>query len=177
MTKWLLAGVTAAIVVSAASVASAATSISMNAPAADGSISGTFKQDGTSGVGTFTDTFNFTLPLPGDTVGSVTTSATKVNGVIKAATNIDFLSATLDGQAFSLSPTGQFEFGNIDINTVAGLQTLVVKYKSWGKGATYSGTLAFTPSVPEPASWAMMIAGFGMLGATLRVRRGASELA
>lgn len=28
-----------------------------------------------------------------------------------------------------------------------------------------------TPSVPEPAGWAMMIAGFGMVGAGLRARR------
>ncbi len=27
-----------------------------------------------------------------------------------------------------------------------------------------------TPPVPEPATWAMMIAGFGLAGATMRVR-------
>ncbi|MBS0361220.1 MAG: PEPxxWA-CTERM sorting domain-containing protein [Proteobacteria bacterium] len=27
------------------------------------------------------------------------------------------------------------------------------------------------PGVPEPASWALMIAGFGLAGATLRRRR------
>ena len=30
--------------------------------------------------------------------------------------------------------------------------------------------LADTPAVPEPASWAMMIAGFGMIGGALRIR-------
>jgi hypothetical protein len=27
------------------------------------------------------------------------------------------------------------------------------------------------PSVPEPASWAMMVGGFGLLGAAIRRRR------
>lgn len=43
-------------------------------------------------------------------------------------------------------------------------------------GSSYSGSLAGytpgqTPAVPEPASWAMMIAGFGIVGAALRRRR------
>lgn len=33
------------------------------------------------------------------------------------------------------------------------------------------------PAVPEPATWALMIAGFGMIGAALRRRRGASPQA
>ncbi|MES3026694.1 MAG: PEPxxWA-CTERM sorting domain-containing protein [Pseudomonadota bacterium] len=36
---------------------------------------------------------------------------------------------------------------------------------------------AVTASVPEPASWAMMISGFGMIGATMRRRRGTTTAA
>lgn len=36
---------------------------------------------------------------------------------------------------------------------------------------TYSGTFRPTAAVPEPATWMMMLAGFGALGATLRRRR------
>jgi len=42
-------------------------------------------------------------------------------------------------------------------------------------GGRYSsvrfGTLDLTSAVPEPASWALMICGFGLAGATLRQRR------
>ncbi len=34
-----------------------------------------------------------------------------------------------------------------------------------------SGTFNISPAVPEPATWAMMIAGFGMVGASMRRRR------
>ena len=34
-----------------------------------------------------------------------------------------------------------------------------------------SASLAPVPAVPEPATWAMMIAGFGMIGGTMRHRK------
>ena len=46
-----------------------------------------------------------------------------------------------------------------------------------GAGGTFSGTGGLvtefntSPAVPEPASWALMIAGFGMLGTAMRRRR------
>jgi len=33
------------------------------------------------------------------------------------------------------------------------------------------GRISVTPTVPEPATWAMMLVGFGMIGATARYRR------
>ena len=33
-----------------------------------------------------------------------------------------------------------------------------------------------TSSVPEPATWGMMIAGFGMMGATMRTRRRSTKV-
>ena len=166
------AAAAALMMTAAAGAASAATYLTLNPPASDGSITGVFGNDGASGAGTFTDTFNFSLPSAGDLVASFSTSATKVNGKINPATDINFLSATLDGQSISLSPTGQFEFGNIDIASLSGPQTLVVNFSSGGKGATYAGTLAFTPGVvPEAGAWALMILGFGAAGALLRQRR------
>ena len=38
--------------------------------------------------------------------------------------------------------------------------------------ASYSGTLSFgTAAVPEPATWALMLLGFGALGVSMRRRR------
>lgn len=39
------------------------------------------------------------------------------------------------------------------------------------KNSQYQDQLFFTPSVPEPATWMMMIIGFGMVGASMRQRR------
>ncbi|WP_298668262.1 PEPxxWA-CTERM sorting domain-containing protein [uncultured Sphingomonas sp.] len=38
------------------------------------------------------------------------------------------------------------------------------------------GGLSVVPSVPEPATWALMILGFGMIGGTLRRRRATTSL-
>jgi hypothetical protein len=38
-------------------------------------------------------------------------------------------------------------------------------------GNVLLGGLALTPSVPEPGTWAMMILGFGAVGAAVRRRR------
>ena len=40
-------------------------------------------------------------------------------------------------------------------------------------GRAFEDEAAFTAAVPEPASWAMLVAGFGVMGGTLRRRRAA----
>ena len=42
-----------------------------------------------------------------------------------------------------------------------------------GNGGVFFDNLSVTGGVPEPAVWAMMLAGFGLMGAALRRRRGA----
>lgn len=42
---------------------------------------------------------------------------------------------------------------------------------------TVSGDLTATVSIPEPATWAMMVAGFGLVGAGVRRRRSATVAA
>ena len=47
-------------------------------------------------------------------------------------------------------------------------------YPGWQlhtRNASFSVTSEATAPVPEPATWAMMIAGFGLMGATMRRRR------
>ena len=46
-----------------------------------------------------------------------------------------------------------------------------------GPGATYNFEVAATGAVPEPASWAMMLGGFGLIGGAMRRRKIAIRLA
>jgi PEP-CTERM motif len=60
---------------------------------------------------------------------------------------------------------------------VAGLQTILLNITQGSSGFVMykTGTAPPPPSptVPEPASWAMMIAGFGLVGAAMRRRKAA----
>ncbi|HET9161036.1 MAG TPA: FxDxF family PEP-CTERM protein [Caulobacteraceae bacterium] len=54
----------------------------------------------------------------------------------------------------------------------AGLHTIHVIGNIAGDGGTYEGSVnVIGAAVPEPATWAMMILGMGMVGAGLRMRR------
>src|SRR3546814_2216837 len=81
---------------------------------------------------------------------------------ISLLTDVSFSSVTLNGHEFNIDEIGATENRSfLNLPVTSGMQTLVINGTSGGSGS-YSGTLAF--AVPEPASWAMMIAGFGLLG-------------
>jgi len=169
--KKLIAGVVAAAVCGAASAAAAAIiPITFTSPGPDGSFSGTFGDRGIA-TATFTDTFTFTLPTG--------LASTVVNSTLQgSSTDVNFTSVTLNGVTFNVGAAGQNEFRFLDnLPVTSGTQTLTITGTSAGNGS-YDGTLAFAPAVrgvPEPASWALMIVGFGAAGAMLR-RRTASIL-
>lgn len=134
-----------------------------------GTLTGAYAKAGV-GLGSFTHEYTFTLPSAGSTSASLVTVA------LSAVQNIDFTSATLNGNALTLLPTGVFEGGSIITSTVAGLQTLTINGVSGGN-ASYSGTVNFIPAaggVPEPATWGMLILGFGAIGAAMRRRNALS---
>src|SRR3546814_5781962 len=90
-------------------------------------------------------------------------------GSISHLTDVMLSPVTLNGHEFNIDEIGATEnrsFLNLPVKS--GMQTLVINGTSGGSGS-YSGTLAF--AVPEPASWAMMIAGFGLLSGAIRVRK------
>ena len=64
-------------------------------------------------------------------------------------------------------------------NAVSGTFSETVRYTlnfTGGTGSNFNGT-ANLSAVPEPATWAMMLVGFGAMGAAMRRRRSAATLA
>ena len=115
--------------------------------------------------GTLADQFLLTVPsgMVNGLIGSI---------ALTPALNVTFTSVFFDTKAFDkvLSDgTELFTLSNTAIS--AGTHTIFVN-GTWGtQGGSYAGTinyLAPAGAVPEPATWAMLILGFGMVGATLR---------
>jgi hypothetical protein len=159
------AALAVALLTAAPAVANATTFVVLGAAGGDGSISGVFGNTGIAGGG-FTDVIQFELPSSGFT------SATITSILANATTDVTFTSVFLNDVAFSIKETADPEYWFLkDLPTLSGTQTLTVNGISGGAGS-YGGTIAFAPrGVPEPATWAMMILGFGMVGAGLRLAR------
>lgn len=142
------------------------TGANMNIVAGDeGTFSANFGQSGIK-AGTFQHIYTFTLPaylLGSATVG---TSATKIGG----KDDLDILSVFFNG----VELTGTTKTLNESVFTnkvpiIAGKNNqIIINGISRGNGS-YGAQAVFAP-VPEPASWAMMIGGFGFVGAAMRRR-------
>lgn len=149
-----------------------------------GPIAATFGDTGIPS-GSFTDIFSFTIPQTGTGSGSVTTTVDI--GGFGGSTDLDILSVMVNG--LSASPvyrdlagnvcptpgvgscgaTETFAINNVPI-TANVLDTITITGTSRGNGS-YGGNATFIPGVPEPATWAMMLLGFGAAGMFLRTKR------
>ena len=112
-----------------------------------------------------------------------------ISVIVKTA---DLGSLTVDGLVanaalFTAFGTSGYSFGSIDVSGTTGpfsitanseFQLLVSGFDNYDSYFTYGGA-AFAPgaspppagAVPEPATWAMMLAGFGIIGGSLRRRQ------
>lgn len=121
----------------------------------------------------FSDSGTFATPVGFNRVGATVTSGPSVVG---SDTDIDFITGFLNGTAFSFTSTGAVDQGFVlPVALMTGaLNTLSFTGRGFGNASSgsYAGTLTFTnvPGVPEPATWAMMLLGFGILGFSLRRR-------
>ena len=171
MKKLFLAALLASSMVAGASAAYADTfTLTFPPPAADGSLSASYGRGGITGA--FSDTWNFTLPagLTSATISSIMTVNTN---------NVNFTSVTLNGTAFQIDSTGSFESRHIfDQANLVGPQSLVITgtlNNGTGTGA-YGGVVSFSPAIPEPATWGLIILGVGLAGGALRVSRRRTQL-
>lgn len=138
----------------------------------DGVISASLGRNGIAAGAGIVDRFIFTIPQTGTGSGTVSTS---LSGMIGQPTDINFTSITLNGNVIPIIGSGTaVEFAGISgISIMNGVQNILsITYDSFGDGS-YGGNLTFTPAaaVPEPATWAMMLAGFGAIGFGMRRKR------
>ena len=122
-------------------------------------------------AGAFTDTFLFRIDQFGFGSGSLSSGTT----ALLATTDLDISSVVVNGRAAAktFSDDGLTEFFNISgVPIYTGvLNSIVVTGVSRGFGS-YGGNATFLPgAVPEPATWAMLIVGFGLVGAAMRSRK------
>jgi PEP-CTERM motif len=121
--------------------------------------------------------FTFTLPTPGKLritdaflIGDV--FRLTINGVVLGPTSAPGTGANVGGNYDAAFASGYYSAGEYDLLagnfSVTGQAT--VSPFGGGDGALRVDLAA----IPEPATWAMMIMGFGLVGGTLRSRKAAT---
>ncbi|QIK79131.1 PEP-CTERM sorting domain-containing protein [Sphingomonas piscis] len=114
--------------------------------------------------------FGFTLGTDMDAISSITTT-------LNTSNDVDFSSVLLDGYAFT--QTGFDGSGAevwellMPVSLSAGLHNIFVNGTTGpSRNGSFGGNLELSaPAVPEPATWAMMLVGFGAIGASVRRSR------
>ena len=116
---------------------------------------------------TFTENLVFTNSLAGLYSLTLTTSSPA----------IDFTSAVLTGLGgpyglVEVADDGITEFWSLPsvANLGASQYTLTINGNNSGAGSL-GGSITIRPAVPEPATWAMLLIGFGAVGFAMRRRR------
>ena len=184
MRKIIYAAAAAALSFSATANAAALvlspTTVTSVTPPASGTFGNSFNPTETTPItlGLFTD--NFVIDLTNNSL----TNGGLISVSLGGGNNIDFTcqacSVRLDSTLFSLMSTGTLDVFTLNPTLLTtGLHTLSVTGNIvTGPSASYSGTINFnTPAVPEPATWAMMLLGFGGIGFMMRRRRPAPAFA
>lgn len=116
-------------------------------------------------AGTFTDTFTFT----GLSEGIFSSSLVTIG--FRPADNIDFTSVSVNGQAYNLVGSGTgVEVASFTPQALTGPIVLTVTgiagpalADGTALSASYAGTANLAP-VPEPETYALMLAGLGVVG-------------
>jgi PEP-CTERM motif-containing protein len=129
-----------------------------------------------SGVGDFHDVFSFTLDDDYDANSQVST-------IDLAGIGVTFGSIFLDGNQFVQSDNVNKYVLDPSVSLLAGLHNIYVNGTiGTGEAGSYSGNLnlvaqAAPGGVPEPATWAMMLLGFGGVGFAMRRKKSMRAIA
>lgn len=159
-----------ALAIASASMANAATVIPVGSPKffiTNGtpftpSITAVFF-DAFSTPTSFDDLFEFTIPQNGVGSGSISTSFSS------ALNKLALTSLKINGVSYPLTTTSSGEAAAVGGVPIISGHLNTIEVVGSGVGA-FDGTATFTATVPEPASWAMMIGGLGLIGVALRRR-------
>ena len=121
----------------------------------------------TGGAGSFTRIFNFFTPQ-----GFNLASITAQNIASSTLTNLDFSSVTLNGVSFAITNGAVDSASLFNQALIAGANNVLTLTGTTGGDAALSGNLSFAAvsAVPEPATWAFMLVGFGAVGYSMRKR-------
>lgn len=109
------------------------------------------------------------------TLLSTFTSNTMLNSTTRITSSYTFPTSIADSntlQTNNFTNPGVFQ-GLNTISTPIGTFSLTTRYDiTFGAGTgNFNGTANITTAVPEPATWGMMIMGFGLMGGVLRRRK------
>ena len=130
---------------------------------------------GVLGGSSFSDTFTFTLAHAGDISGTISSPYNKIKLGKKTLTqNLAFITVQLDSTPWTFTTNGagiSASGGMAQHKFNPGTHTVTVSGQNLGNTmSNYTAVLNFLP-VPEPATWGMLIMGFGLLGVAARRRR------
>lgn len=114
----------------------------------------------------FDDSYTFTIPQDGLGSGSI---ATSFSGPGNQLIITDLI---INGVSYDIPSTGVGQSRSVGGIPILNGVLNVIQVKGFTIGAgSYAGNMTFTATaVPEPAAWALMIAGFAVLGAAFRRR-------
>lgn len=112
-------------------------------------------------AGGFSDLFTFTLTTASTLTASITSPVSGTQDV-----DISFAAVTGPGGAFSFTSVLADPFETLTLSTPllsAGAYSLTVVGTNTPSIGSYGGSIAVTP-VPEPETYALMLAGLGVMG-------------
>lgn len=153
----------------------------------NGAVNNTVPKVGSKST-SFTDNYNFSLSsggsngqayyanlvtkLGGKTAGNITDAALKLVDITTGATVLDTTTLVLNSAGQATLALSSLMSGDY-LATLTGIAN-GSGFHLPGKTGTYAGTYAFsiTAPTPEPAAWASMMLGFGLLGFVVRWKKG-----